>query len=144
MGQTTAYGYYRFAGSAQAGQPVITRHKYDSAVQAAADTVLVARLLAGHRLNTTLTKVIENGTQPAGNYDLIVKDAVAGDVVIVNDRAAVAATFAEVGLTNSAAIEAIGVKDYDRDIVLLVNSGFATAPAGGAITLVLAQIPSVD
>ena len=140
MPQTTARGYSRQANSAQYGQPVITRHVYESAVQAAADTVLVARLLAGHRLVPHMTRVIENGTQPVGNYDLV-----CGGVAILDNRAAVAATFAEVSLTNSAAIEALGVDDSQhRDITLLVNSGFATAPAGGQIVLVLAQVPVQD
>lgn len=135
--ETKARGYYRQAGSAQAGQPVFTRHEYDSAVQAAADTVLIARLLAGHRLIPHLTRVIENGTQPAGNYDVV-----CDGVALLNDRAAVAATFADTALTNSAAIEALGVEDADRDITLLINSGFATAPAGGKIILCLVQVPS--
>lgn len=139
MAETKAAGYYKTIGSAQAGQPVITRHRYVSAVQAAADTVLIGRLLAGHRLVPHLTRVIENGTQPVGNYDIVI-----GGVAVVNDRAAVAATFAEVAITNSAAIEALGVSDTDRDITLLVNSGFATAPAGGEIVLVLAQVPATE
>lgn len=141
MAQTKARGYYRQAGSAQAGQPVFTRHEYDSAVQAAADTVLIARLLAGHRLIASETKVIANGTQPVGNYDLVLDDTV--DVVLINDQALVAATFNETGITNTALIEAIGVSDSDRDIFLLINSGFATAPAGGKLTLVLAQVPGL-
>lgn len=141
MAQTKAHGYFRGIGSAQAGQTVISRHKYDSAVQVATDTVLIGRLLAGHRLDTQRTKVIANGLQPIGNFDLVVDDAT--DVVILNDQAVAATTFAEFGLTNSAAIEALGVSDVDRDIYLLINSGFATAPAGGALTLVLAQTPGI-
>lgn len=134
--ETKAHGYYRQAGSAQAGQAVTTRHEYDSAVQAAADTVLIARLLAGHRLVPHLTRLIENGTQPLGNYDVV-----CDGVTLLNDRTAAAATFADTALTNSAAIEALGVSDEDRDISLLINSGFATAPAGGKIILLLTQVP---
>lgn len=141
MPQTKANGYYHQPGSAQAGQPVITRHEYASAVQAAADTVLIARLLAGHRLDTDNTKVIANGAQPIGNFDLVLDDT--ADVTLLNDQAVAATTFAEFPLVNSAAIEAIGVADHDRDIYLLINSGFATAPAGGKLTLVLSQIPGI-
>lgn len=141
MAQTKAYGYNRGIGSAQAGQAVISRHVYESAIQSAADTILIARLLAGHRLHLPDTKFIANGSQPAGNIDLIVDDTV--DVVVINDLAIAATTFAETSIANTAALEAIGVSDVDRDIYILVNSGFATAPAGGKLILQLAQIPGI-
>jgi hypothetical protein len=140
MAQTKARGYYRQAGSAQAGQPCITRHEYDSAIQAAADTVLVARLLAGHRIVPAECRVIANGLQPVGAIDVCI-DAAANK--LFSALAITATTFAETAGANTAALEALGVSDADRDIFFLINSGFATAPVGGKITLHLVQVPGI-
>lgn len=142
MAQTKARGYYRQPGSAQAGQAVTSRHDYDSAVQAAADTVLVGRLLAGHRLSIPDCRLIvaPGGIAPVGNFDICVD--VAGNKLFTG-VAVVANTFADTAAANTAALEALGVSDADRDVFMLVNSGFATAPAGGKITLVLCQVPGI-
>jgi len=142
MSETKADGYYRQAGSAQAGQPVITRHPWICAVQAAADTILIARLLAGHRLLPEMCQLIANGSQAAMNVDVYV-GTTATDLLF-NDVAISATTFSKTNGANSAVLEALGVSDEDRDIRILINSGAATAPAGGKLTLQLAQVPSTD
>lgn len=142
MSQSKARGYFRQAISAQAGQMVRTRHDYDSAIQVANDTILMGKLAAGHRLVVEGCRVIANGVQPACNLDVLVTNPGGADVLLFNDLALAAATFSDNQAVNSAALEGLAVSDVDRDIYILVNTGFATAPAGGKITLVLKQVPS--
>lgn len=140
MSETKADGYYRQAGSAQFGQPVITRHKWICAIQSAADTILIARLLAGHRLIPEQCQLIANGVQAAMNVDVYVGTVVTD--LLLNDVAIAATTFVKSNGANSAVLEALGVSDEDRDIRILINSGAATAPDGGMLTLQLAQVPA--
>ena len=142
MSTITAAGYNRQATSAQAGQPVITRHVWNADIRAAADKVLIARLAAGHRIIPQLCELIFNGSQAAMNVDVCVGvDA----NTLFNDVAATAATFARNGSTAYQLAETLGVDHTQhRDIYLLINSGAATAPAGGAVILNLAQVPSQD
>ena len=139
MGTTIAAGYGRQATSSQAGQPVITRHDWVCDVRAAADKVKLGRLAAGHQLDVANCELIANGSQAAMNVDVCVgSDA----NVLFNDVALTAATFARSASTAYLLGETLGVDyDQDRDIYLLINSGAATAPAGGKLTLKLAQYP---
>ena len=139
MATVNAAGYSRQATSTQAGQPVVTRHRWDCDVRTAGDKVKIARLAAGHRLDPAATELIGNGSQAAMNVDVCVgSDANA----IFNDEAFTAATFKRVACSAYQLAETLGV-DYenDRDIYLLINSGAATAPAGGALDLKLVQYP---
>lgn len=139
MSTVNAAGYYKGAISAQAGQAVTTRHDWDCDVRVAADKVLIGKLAAGHQLDVAACELIANGSQAAMNVDVCVGvDA----SVLFNDVAIVAATFSRAASTAYQLGETLGV-DYtaDRDIYLLINSGAATAPAGGKVTLKLVQYP---
>ncbi len=139
MGTTIAAGYGRQATSTQAGQPVHTRHNWDCDIRSAADKVKVGRLAAGHRLDVANCELFANGSQAAMNVDVCVgSDA----NTLFNDVAIAATTFSRAASTAYQLGETLGV-DYenDRDIYLLINSGAATAPAGGQLSLKLAQYP---
>jgi hypothetical protein len=146
MATFTAKKYRQAATSSQNGQIVINRHVWDCEVAAAADKVLIGRLPAGHRLVPELCALQANATIPVGNVDVYVNAAANADAptnLLWNDQAFVAST-AERNAVDSGAYlmaETIGVDfEYDRDIVVLINSGFATAPAGAKV---LVQIASV-
>lgn len=139
MGTTIAAGYGRQATSSSAGQPVITRHDWVCDVRNANDKVKIGRLAAGHQLDIANCELIANGSQAAMNVDVCV-DSDAN--TLFNDVALTAATFARSASTAYQLGETLGVDyDKDRDIYLLINSGAATAPAGGKLTLKLAQYP---
>lgn len=141
MATVTAPGYNRMAHSAQAYQPVVNRHVWDCDVRAAADLVKIGRLPAGHRLKPELCRLIGNGSQPVGNLDVYVDTAAQ---LLWNDQAFVAATYESnaVDAGAFAMCETIGVDfNQDRDIYLLINSGFATAPAGAKIIVEIASYP---
>lgn len=139
MGTTIAAGYGRQATSSSAGQPVITRHDWVCDVRTATDKVKIGRLAAGHQLDVANCELIANGSQAAMNVDVCV-DSDAN--TLFNDVALTAATFSRAAASTYQLGETLGV-DYekDRDIYLLINSGAATAPAGGKLTLKLAQYP---
>lgn len=139
MGTTIAAGYGRQATSSSAGQPVITRHDWVCDVRVATDKVKIGRLAAGHQLDVDNCELIANGSQAAMNVDVCV-DSDAN--TLFNDVALLAATFARSASTAYQLGETLGVDyDKDRDIYLVINSGAATAPAGGKLTLKLAQYP---
>lgn len=140
MATVIAAGYGRQAGSASAGQPVFTRHDWDCDVRTAADVVKIGRLLAGHRLDVANCELIANGLQAAMNVDVYVG---APANVLFNDVAVAATTFSRAAASTYQLGETLGV-DYsqDRDICILINSGAATAPAGGKLTVKLAQYPA--
>lgn len=139
MGTTIASGYYGQAVSDGAGEPAFTRHDWVCDVRTAGDKVKVGRLAAGNRLDVANCELIANGLQAAMNLDVCV-DTDAN--VLFNDVALTAATFARSASTAYQLGETLGV-DYekDRDVYLIVNSGAATAPAGGKVTVKLAQYP---
>lgn len=140
MATVNAAGYGRQAGSASAGQPVFTPNAWDCDVRAAGDKVRIGRLLAGHRLDVANCELIANGSQALMNVDVCV-DTDAN--VLFNDVAIAAATFSRAASTAYQLGETLGVDHTrDRDIYLLINSGAATAPAGGKLTLKLAQYPA--
>ncbi|MCR6496230.1 hypothetical protein LJB71_08375 [Thermomonas sp. S9] len=139
MSTITAAGYYQQAVSDGAGEPAFTRHDWVCDVRSAGDKVKIGRLAAGNRLDVANCELIANGSQAAMNVDVCV-DVDAN--TLFNDVALTAATFARSASTAYQLGETLGV-DYekDRDIYLLINSGAATAPAGGKLTLKLAQYP---
>lgn len=139
MATVNAAGYSRQATSSQAGQPVHTRHPWDCDVRAAADKVKIGRLAAGHQLDVANCELIANGLQAAMNIDV----CVGSDANVLFDNVAIAATtFSRAASTAYQLGETLGVDyDNDRDVYLLINSGAATAPAGGKVTLKLAQYP---
>lgn len=139
MGTTTASGYYGQAVSDGAGEPAFTRHDWNCDVRTAGDKVKIGRLAAGNRLDVPNCELIANGSQAAMNLDVCV-DADAN--TLFNDEAFTASTFKRAASTAYQLGETLGV-DYekDRDVYLLINSGAATAPAGGKVTVKLAQYP---
>lgn len=139
MATTYAAGYGRQATSSSAGQPVITRHVWDCAIAVALDKVYIGRLAAGHQLDIPNIELIANGSQAVMNVDVCVGS---DSNVLFNDVTQTASTFVRTACTAYQLGETLGV-DYtaDRDIYLLINSGAATAPAGGKLTLKLAQYP---
>lgn len=139
MATVKAAGYSRQATSTSAGQPVITRHDWNCDVRAAADVVLIGRLAAGHQLDVPNCELIANGSQALMNVDVCVGS---NANVLFNDVALAAATFSRAASTAYQLGETLGVDyDADRDVYLLINSGAATAPAGGKVTVKLAQYP---
>lgn len=139
MSNIYAAGWYRQAVSSQAGQPVFTRHDWNCDIRAALDKVYIGKLAAGHQLDVANCALSANGSQAVMNVDVCIgSDA----NVLINDQTLTAATFMHVVPTTFQLAQTLGV-DYtqDRDIYLLINSGAATAPAGGKVTLKLAQYP---
>lgn len=136
-----ARGYSRQAGSAQAGQPVITRHEWDAAVQTAGDQILIARLLAGHRLipEQCLLQLVDMAIV---NLDVCI--GATANKLFTGVAVTVAGTYTKANGATTAAIDAFGVSDEDRDVFILINSGAATAPAGSKAILTFAQAPSTD
>lgn len=139
MSTTTASGYYGQAISDGAGEPTFTRHDWVCDIRTAGDKVKIGRLAAGNRLDVANCELIGNGSQAAMNLDVCV-DADAN--TLFNDVALTASTFARSASTAFALGETLDV-DYEknRDVYLIVNSGAATAPAGGKVTVKLAQYP---
>jgi hypothetical protein len=147
MSTTQAAGYSRTISGTAAGVPVINRHLYDCAVQSAADLVLIGQLPPGHRIIPDLCRFYANASVPALNFDLYVNAAsnVDAPTNLLWDNQAVAASTAEHTAVDAGAYlkaETIGV-DFDnaRDIVMLCNSGFATAPAGSQLVFIIASMP---
>lgn len=139
MATIKAGGYSRQAGSAQYGQAVKTRHVWDADIRAATDKVLIARLLAGHRIDPMNCELIFNGEQAAMDIDVCVGE---DDNKLFEGEAALAATYGHSVSTAYQLEETLGIDyDADRDVYLLINSGAATAPEGGQVILKLAQIP---
>ena len=139
MATVKAAGYSRQATSTSVGQPVFTPHDWNCDVRTAADKVLIGRLSAGHKLDVPNCELIANGLQAAMNIDV----CVGSDANVMFDNVAIAAnTFSRAASTAYQLGETLGVDyDNDRDIYLLINSGASTAPAGGKLTLKLAQYP---
>jgi hypothetical protein len=144
---TTLYANkYRDAKtSSQAGQIVINRHAWDCVVASAADLVKIGRLPAGHRLLPELCRLFASATIPVGNVDVYVNAAGNVDTAanLLWDNQAFVASTAEQDAVDAGAYaiaESLGVDfEYDRDINVLLNSGFATAPAGSRVIVQIAS-----
>lgn len=141
MATVKAAGYSRQAISASVGQPVFTPHRWDCDVRAAADKVLIGRLAAGHKLDPNNCEIQSNGSQAVMNVTV----CVGIDANVLIPATTFTASTVVRAVPNAAAYtlaETLGV-DYtqDRDIYLLINSGAATAPAGGALIAKLSQYP---
>jgi hypothetical protein len=147
MAKTYTAAYRQGITVAQAGQVCINRWVYDSAVQSAADVIAVGVLPAGHRLVPELCRLEGNASIPAMNMDVYINAAANADAPtnLLWDDLAMAASTAESNAVDSGAYlmaHTIGVDhDYDREVCILVNSGFATAPAGGKVAISIASVP---
>lgn len=132
-----AAGYANAATAAQANQILHNRGTWNTTVQAAGDKVLIGKLPVGHRLLPALCAVVANALVPAGSFDVCVV-ADTNKLIAGVDLTASTASYEGIADGPGAHLlgEALGV-DYqnDRDIYLLLNSGFATAPAGAQVVL---------
>jgi hypothetical protein len=139
MSEITAAGYYQQANPDGAGEPVFTRHDWNCDVRAIGDKIKIGRLAAGNQIDIANCELIANGLQAAMTLDVCID----GDAnKLFNAVALPDSTFGRYVSTAYQLGETLGV-DYDRhrDVYLVVVAGAATAPAGGKVTVKLAQYP---
>jgi hypothetical protein len=146
MAKTFSPGYRQGTISTSVGEVVVNRWVYDNVVQSAADKVAIGVLPAGHRLIPELCRLEANASIPACNVDIYVNAAANADAPtnLLWDDQAISASTAESNAVDAGAYlmaHTIGVDfDADREIIMLCNSGFATAPAGAKIAVSIASV----